>query len=215
MLPEDDSKSGYTLFRAVIVEHPPLEKWGSMVGECVHALRSALDHLAFQLVRINRPASDYSEFPICKTRSHWRETRPGKLPDVPARPLAEVQRLQPYKRGDQARLDPLWLIHALDIIDKHRRLNLVSPVVREVEFRTNDCDVVDEEFLAGPFETGTPILRYRVEAHGPNVNVETVFGFDVTFGEGELLEGDALLRRLQGLLRYAGAAVSRFDKYFL
>src|SRR5262249_50878687 len=98
MLPEDDKKHGYTLMRAVIVEPPPLERWGSMVGECVHSLRSALDHVAFQLVRINRPKSDYSEFPICKTRCHWRETRPGKLPDVPARALAEVQRLQPYKR---------------------------------------------------------------------------------------------------------------------
>src|SRR5262249_36926009 len=155
----------------------------------------ALDHVAFQLVRINRPKSDYSEFPICKTRCHWRETRPGKLPDVPARALAEVQRLQPYKRGDRARLDPLWLVHALDIIDKHRRLNLVSPIVREVDFLTTDCVVVDEEFLAGAFETGTPILRYRVEAHGPNVRVETVFAFDITFGEGELLAGEPLIRR--------------------
>ncbi len=215
MLPEDDPEPGYDLYRAVIVEHPPLEKWGSMVGECVHALRSALDHVAYRLVRINRPESDYSEFPICKTRDRWREDRPKKLPDVPARALAEVQRLQPYKRGAQARWDPLWIVHALDIIDKHRRLNLVSPFVRWIEFRTRDCTVVDQEPLAGPFETGTPIVRYRVEADGPNVGVQAVFAFDITFGEGELLEGEPLISRLQGLLATTGAAVSRFDKYFL
>jgi hypothetical protein len=95
MLAEYDAKPGYILWRAKIVEVPPLEKWGSLVGECVHALRSALDHTAHTLVRINQPASDYSEFPICKSRDRWREDRKRKLPRVPARAQAEVQRLQP------------------------------------------------------------------------------------------------------------------------
>jgi hypothetical protein len=215
MLPEHDTEAGYTLWRAKIVEPPPLEKWGSMVGECVHALRSALDHTAFELVRINRPGSDYSEFPICKDRDRWRDDRPKKLPDVPARALADVQRLQPYKRGANARYHPLWIIHALDIIDKHRRLNLVSPLVRAVTLRTRDCEVIADEQLAGPFVDGTPIARYKLRATGPNVNVQAVFAFDITFGDGELLQGEPVLERLHDLRMAAGAAVSRFDKYFV
>jgi len=214
MLAEDDEKPGYTLWRAKIIEPPPLELWGSMVGECVHALRSALDHTAFRLVRINRPKSDYSEFPIFKDRGKWRERRSEKLPDVPARALAEVQRLQPYKRGANARFHPLWIIHALDIVDKHRRLNLIGPLVRDVSWVTRDCQVADDERFAGPFEDGTPIVRFLPKPTGPNMHVTAVFSFDITFGRGELLEGEPVLDRLNALRMAAGAAVSRFDKYF-
>ena len=68
MLREADPEPGFYIWRAKIVEPPPLEKWAAMAGECVHALRSALDHTAFELVRINRPASEYSEFPIFKEK---------------------------------------------------------------------------------------------------------------------------------------------------
>src|SRR5581483_3450848 len=212
---ESDATPGYTLWRAKIVEAPPLEKWGSLVGECVHALRSALDHTAHMLVQINRPGSDYSEFPICKTRDRWRTDRKKKLPDVPGGALVEVQRLQPYKRGAEARFHPLWLIHNIDISDKHRRLNLVSPLVRNVELVTEDCKVVDHEIFAGPFVDGTPISRQRTEATGPNPRVRAEFAFDITFGEGEPLEGEPVIERLHDLRLRAGRAVSLFEKFFL
>lgn len=215
MIAEYDEKPGYTLWRAKIVEAPPLEKWGSLVGECVHALRSALDHVAYMLVRINRPDSDYSEFPICKTRDQWRKDRTSKLPDVPGRALAEAQRLQPYKRGLDARFHPLWLIHAIDIIDKHRRLNLVSPLVRHVELVPQDCVVIDHEIMAGPFVDGTPVSRHKTRATGPNPRVQAVFAFDITFGDGEPLQGEPVIERLLDLRMLAGATVSRFDKFFL
>jgi hypothetical protein len=66
MLLEHDAEPGYNLWRVKIVEFPPLAKRSSLTGECVHALRSALDHTAFELVQINRPGTDYAEFPIIK-----------------------------------------------------------------------------------------------------------------------------------------------------
>jgi len=68
---------------------------------------------------------------------------------------------------------------------------------------------------AGPFVDGTPITRYSLRPTGPNVRVQAVFAFDITFGEGELLEGEPVIERLYGLRVDVGAAISRFDKYFL
>jgi hypothetical protein len=67
MLIEDDPQyEGHAfLWRAKIVEHPPLEKWSSLIGECFHALRSALDHTAYALVNCRELVSeDRPSFPI-------------------------------------------------------------------------------------------------------------------------------------------------------
>lgn len=226
MLAELDPDPEYQiLWRAKIVEPPPLERWSSLVGECVHALRSALDHTAYALVQINRPGTEHAEFPIIKdkyvtdadgTRLRWPVVGPQKLPGVGRDARAQVKWLQPYRRRDgNERFDRLWVIHRMDIIDKHRRLNLVRPLVRNIQYHTFDCDIVTDERLAGPFEDGTPIAHYSVRQTGPNVKVRAEFAFDVLFGEGEPLEGEPVMERLHDLLAYAGFVVARFDRFFL
>lgn len=117
MLVEEDLEPGYNVWRAKIVEHPPVERWGSIAGECVHSLRSALDHTAYALVRINRPVADYAEFPIFKDTvirgTPLDRTYPRKLPGVDKGVLAQVNWIQPYRRGRD--YDRLWIVHALDI----------------------------------------------------------------------------------------------------
>src|SRR5205823_7613077 len=85
MLVEDDpEREGHAfLWRAKIIEHPPLEKWSSLIGECVHALRSALDHTAYALV--NRDAlvsEDRPAFPILDNPGAWDSVHPDKLPGI-------------------------------------------------------------------------------------------------------------------------------------
>jgi hypothetical protein len=207
MLRENDPERGYYLWRAKIVEPPPLEKWASLAGECVHALRSALDHTAFELVRIRRPRSEYSEFPVFKDRSEWIKKGPQKLPGIDRKPLAQVQWLQPYRRAGDA--DPLWIVHYLDIVDKHRRLNLVSPILRRLVTRPVGV-IVDLERYAGPFEDGTPIARFRMTG---DMSVNTEFAFDIAFGE-TMLQGHPVLDVLEFLRVYTAGVVARFDRFF-
>lgn len=232
MLLEDDPEPGYNLWRAKIVEDPPLEKWSAIVGDCVHALRSALDHTAYALVQVANPGTDYTEFPIMKDKYltdrggsfvlkdgkptlRWPIEGPKKLPGVGRKALAQIKWLQPYRRRDfDERFHPLWLIHELDIIDKHRRLNLVKPLVRHIEYATHDCEIVDRQQLAGPFEDGTEIARYRAVRTGPEMHVQANFAFDILFGEGEPLQGEPVMHRLHGLLVYTGGVISRFDRFF-
>jgi hypothetical protein len=210
MLREFDAERGYHIWRAKIEEAPPLEKWASLAGECVHALRGALDHTAYELVRINRPNADYSEFPIFKDKDLWIKNGPGKLPGVDRKVLAQAKWLQPYRRAQ--RFDPLWIIHFLDVIDKHRRLNLVSPLMRRAIFDSVPEDgITDAVVLAGRFIDGTPIARFKTK---PDVQVKTHFVFDIAFGEGELRQGEPVMETLNGLCAYAGFVVARFDRLF-
>jgi hypothetical protein len=218
MLREADLESGkYYVWRAKIVEQPPLEKWASIAGECVHALRSALDHTAFELVRIADPDATYSEFPIYKDKTGkngWDDNGHRKLPGVSEEVLAVVNLLQPYKRRKE--FDPLWRVHMLDIIDKHRHLNFVSPLLRQAHFAPIG-GVVSTEVLAGPFKDGTPVARFTMtpDDEGTSMHVETRFAFDIAFGEGELLTNEPVMQTLEDLLIWTGGVVACFDRFFV
>lgn len=214
MLRERDPEPGYHIWRAKIVEPPPLEKWGSITGECVHSLRSALDHTANALVRIKRPKAEFSEFPVFKDRALWDSDHAKKLPGVAPKVMTQVKWLQPYRRGGDQ--DPLWLIHLLDIIDKHRRLNLVSPSITASQWATDGGNVEDIEMPFGPFEDGTPVARFRLvpTRDAPPMHVETKFTFDVAFGEGQPLARMPVMLMLENLLVYTGFVVARFDRFF-
>ncbi len=206
----DFTEPHYYVWRAKIVEAPPLERWASITGECVHALRSALDHVAYEIVRVNVPTHEHSEFPIFNERAKWNTSAQGKLPGVDRKVMAQVRWFQPFRRdGD---LDPLWLVHTLDITDKHRRLNLVSPFLRRIRYTADaEGDVDHVQPLAGAFADGTPVARFRMQP-GRGA-ILTDFGFDIAFGEGRLA-GQPVISTLGGWLAYFGGVVARFDRFF-
>jgi hypothetical protein len=214
MLRERDPETDYYIWRAKIVEPPPLEKWGSMAGECIHSLRSALDHTAHALVRINRPSAEVSEFPIFKDRGLWDRDHAKKLPGVDPKVITQVKWLQPYRGGGDQHA--LWLIHYLDIVDKHRRLNLVSPSITSAQWTVDGGQVEDVDMPFGPFEDGTPVARFKMTPtrDAPPMYVKTEFAFDVAFGEGEPLARLPVLVMLESMRSYAGFVVARFDRFF-
>ena len=94
---------------------------GAIVGDIIHNLRSALDLLACDLVLANGGNPKGVYFPFFKTADGLNKkikdrdfNRAG--PDA----VALLTRYQPYEGGDS----PLYAIHLLDIIDKHRMLVL-------------------------------------------------------------------------------------------
>src|SRR4051812_2662692 len=100
----------------------------TMAGDVVHNLRSALDHLAQQLVAVGmacapiRPLLPVEmrqiEFPIAETLEKYEAEKARKIKGMLPEAVEAIDRLKPYKGGN----DVLWRIHELDIIDKHRAL---------------------------------------------------------------------------------------------
>jgi hypothetical protein len=196
MLRETDPRDGFSLWRVKIVEQPPLEKWASLAGESVHAMRSALDHTANALVPPKHRESSRVEFPIAKDQSWFDEHASTKLPGVGKEVFAEVEAAQPY--NGQGAADPLWVLSRLDIIDKHRRLNVVSAALHATSWDVQGGNVVDVEPNFGPFIDGTAVIRFRmVPDPGSPMHVRQ--------GVGTVLEG---------LLAYTGSVISRFDRFF-
>lgn len=113
---------------------------GLLIGDCVHNLRSALDHIVYALIwtnpaRLGRPPSEKAMFPICDTRQGYLHQikQLKRLDGIPETVAALIETLQPYhnrEKGLDHTLHPLWVLNKLENIDKHRRLNLASGVAR-------------------------------------------------------------------------------------
>ena len=131
-----------------ILKAPPIEL-SILTGEVVYHLRSALDHLFFELVQKNligpipRNVLTNCQFPIYTSLP---EAAKGKVPVdrkhigipywVPDRPYAYIEGLQPYYRKDR-RHHALKVLNKLSNIDKHRHLNTTITRVNRSETFTS------------------------------------------------------------------------------
>lgn len=121
-----------------------------LIGDCLQAFRSALDHLAFELASaFTVPMTDAiekdSSFPILsdvdktgfgRGPNKWVSAKP-KVCGMDPRAQAEIELLQPYQRGQAYDTDPLWRLGELNNVDKHRVLHVAQRVMTGAGFPAN------------------------------------------------------------------------------
>ena len=123
---EHDEQTGDQVLRARVLREPPLN-FAVVVGDIVHELRSSLDHVVWQLVLVNDDQPDGStEFPIFWEPKAYASAGQRKIRGVGTAAAAQVERLQPYKVGERFRDHALYVVHQLNIRDKHQTLNIVG-----------------------------------------------------------------------------------------
>jgi hypothetical protein len=169
--------------------------WGAIVGDIVHNLRSALDHLIWQIVRGrgNIPGK-WNEFPLYDSRSEFERKveRPflaGKrsaLRGVSHQTFARIEILQPYHAPDSSR-HGLGILHALSNTDKHRLVHSSYVRIPEQASKVGGegwiISQIDQP--VGVVEDGAEVLRYRAWFDRPDseVDVKVDIPLDVAFGD--------------------------------
>ena len=108
---------------------PPLD-WSIRVGEFAYNLRSALDHLVWQLVLANERSPDsVNAFPIAKNcNAASRRLRDRQLQGVSSRDREFILSIQPYEKASNGIGHRLANLNAISNIDKHR--HIVAPNIR-------------------------------------------------------------------------------------
>lgn len=139
---ENHPKSRGFLVKIEKVERPP-PRLSLLVGECVQQYRSALDHLAFQLLiantrgRLPVKLAKRSEFPIFNNGSQFRghRNRKGKLSSgsgwakiegIPPEAQAIIEALQPYHRRKNPRSRALLQLQELSNIGYERAARIAD-----------------------------------------------------------------------------------------
>lgn len=108
-----------------------------LIGDVVHNLRSALDHLVYALATLKGPPHRGTAFPVCTKREKFFERTKGSRQFSPSsgmnkitglRPLAQtfIERCQPYHGGNGSGL--LISLNALENTDKHRTLDVAHVI---------------------------------------------------------------------------------------
>jgi hypothetical protein len=117
-----------------------------------------------------------------------------------------IEALQPYKRGKNFASHPLWAVHELNRIDKHR-IDLTALASAPRQSISADFPAVSEAVLGtgGPMYNGKELSYWVVPegAEEPDANLHFTRG--VAFGEGTPLAGQAVvksLREVRNFIRY-------------
>lgn len=165
-----------------------------IVGDCIHNLRSALDHLVYQLAILNgcgAKAARNTIFPICITPGDFADIAQRKVtPFVSGATLAEIEDVQPYRTTNMPDTAPLWHLAQIDNADKHRVLVILGHKFKPVAFTVSapGGDVFSHEISESewkPAEDGAEILRFEFSGYA-KVHVEIKTASTVKFGDAVL-----------------------------
>jgi hypothetical protein len=175
-----------------------------LIGDFLQDARAALDHLAYSLAELNYAGeftdevAESSEFPIIgdvdrKGRSGQGQTlfeaaANRKLAGVSPAVKAAIQGFQPYQRGATWRDDPLWHLHALARVDRHRLLHVAAMFSEGLALDT--AATVNARILppridvyGGILERSTEVARLRIGPEDPAREMHMKFnaGLEVVF----------------------------------
>ena len=131
------------------VEDPPAF-FSAILGDAISNLRSALDHIAWQLFKHGRtpdlkPGQERRvQFPICDTVTEFDAEIGTRIPGIDTTVHESVvRRYQPYSRGRLAAGHPFAKLRELSNTDKHRNVHLTfwcaSRAVFEISTHPAGC----------------------------------------------------------------------------
>jgi hypothetical protein len=224
----DRDRRAYVLKGEVIEPLGDAMDWSLTLGDALHNLRSALDHLIFQLVVLNtgKKAGGGTMFPIASSgASYWSIAKDGRksLRDRALKGVADEHRalidaLQPYRTREPGKGNFLLTLQALSNQDKHRLLNplLYSlDAVGENGIRltwNSDAGEIGS-ITAGSFpeegEADIFVVEFSCPGENPEVSMHGEPPVSIGFGEPPIRAVD-LLR----LGVHVGEIIEAFARYF-
>ncbi len=159
-------------WRAESTRRPPLEL-SLMLGDVVHNLRSALDHMTWAFARtVHDQPSRMTQFPIFDEAPVGEFRNHRYVRDVPAEVAGLMEVLQPYSTDDDVgRMigEELVMLRELSNRDKHRVLLIAQTIVMPGPVFSNTPQGQDSgiRFEAHPDGNWASISLPIEAAHGP------------------------------------------------
>jgi len=222
-LPEIYDEGRTHIYKAV--NPPPVgQYWGAQIGEIAHSLRTALDHLAWQLVlAAGNVPNNRTQFPVCNTKPTRRVVKCLPYPrkreglrisgKVPRRAFTIIEAVQPYNGTYEGLF--IDAINSLDIFDKHRELIVTTTAVYLGSTHWDeDGRTVTMKFTGAPIEDGkvVAIVKYDPPQLEPDPNLE--FTPYITFSKGGPFGGQVAFSFLWNHWAFlANDFFPRFDKW--
>jgi hypothetical protein len=215
---EDDPKVADQVL--IFGKAPPelMIRYGLIAGDVCHNLRSALDHLAWQLTIFSiRKPTKRTQFPIFSDRVEYAKQSPAMIDGILPKIAARIERLQPYNTGplgDPRRTNALWILHEMSNSDKHRVVNIAVLDIPALVVTTGEAQPMDFDALArsgvgrvGRVVDGALIKTLPPDSAPPDVRVNIQAPIHVAFDEVGPGLGYSVVPTLESLIEWVTGAV--------
>jgi hypothetical protein len=227
VVPDDESEPGKHIDRVRVNDDPP-PLFALIAGDLIHNLRSVWDHLAWQLVLANDGApSGRTEFPVQwgstdEDKARTRRAINGMSDDA----MKLVDASQPYRVreiGREPEDHPLYVIHKLDIEDKHHRLLIVGCAFTGAKIHAgrpgewNPGAVMEFELFTSPrrvfpLKDGAILWTYSL-GELTNVPVNSEATFDVAFDVPGVVKGQPVVPLCKQLIETCERGLEPFRPF--
>jgi hypothetical protein len=199
---EFEDETGNSVVRAREYVERPVHT-GLIVGDLVHNLRSALDHVAYALAERGKGADRMTAWPLVSDEKDWASQEGLLLKGVFKGDRAAIKALQPYQArkailaGELPRAElerryapnlQTLVIGRLDNLDKHVGLLPVVPVSKTEQPTFHGVRSAQGTFPAGDIrmENGAELFRItEIEFEGApeDVKMKTPPSYNIVFGD--------------------------------
>jgi len=217
------------------VQSPPAAV-SAIAGDTIQNLRSALDHLAYQLVAVgtNKPGPfEHVYFPIHNDAVSYASKKGAQVKGMRGEAVKAIDALAPYRGGDET----LWRLHKLNQVDKHRSIVTVGTAYRSVDLggymlrhaldampadspmRAGLREIADGKQLQAFFKPADRMFPLKagdvlfIGGSGEDIDEKLEFRFDIGFGEPGIVEGDPLLDTLKEIAGHVRSIAISFERF--
>jgi len=202
------------------MEERPQVEWSIIIGDFLHNLRSGLDHLVWQAVLAseNTPG-DETAFPVLTVRQTANRYGKHPLPNVHGGLRSDfravLDALQPYNAPDPTD-HPLYVLHELSCIDKHRVIHTVIVRLQNVRFTySSDPPETAEHIIDPDGDDDTRLVVFpavdKAMAGIDEVNVYATARIFVALDKEGPAKGEGVLATMRNLRQYVADAVAAFE----
>jgi hypothetical protein len=214
----DSAEGCYVAYLKEVASTPP--DWSMMLGEIIHAMRSALDALVYALAvkNLGRSPTDGEvtqiQFPIVDELDDWPRESSRKLKHVHPDVRTFIETVQPYHRPDKAYRSNLAVLRDLNNVDKHRHIVVTLASAAASGIKITHPNLAPGVYLPGykgPLKKGTVITRWKFLGAPPSAEAEVAvhgdMAVDIAFANEWPAFGGSVGGYLPAVHDYIGATV--------
>lgn len=195
-----------------------------IIGDALQNLRSSLDYLVWELVIAAKNTPNHENmFPICTTPEAFKgQLSRNRLRGIPTDAVTDIDDLQPYHEGADAKGHVLFMIDDLCNINKHRRIltTILYGAHAPADFVTQEIDgqtfgsvsfdsILQQSTKIGPF----PMVN-GPEGRGPKVDVPLNLISFIAFDEGPAQRVE-VGHTLSIFMGFVVQELNKFERFFV
>jgi hypothetical protein len=219
-----DPQTRRLIYYVTKVDQTPIAL-ASAAGDILHNLRSALDHLAYQLFLVGPGGAGGGKgnrvyFPIARDAAEYKRDSRQKMKGLHQHAIDAINAIEPYGGGTG---NDLWTLHALNNVDKHRLLVTVGGSFQSVGIGSllsrslsGAFKNVKIELGIKPADTLCPLKvgdELFIDSPDAEIDEHMPFKLDVALSESGIIDGKPLLETVRSLSKLVESIIPQFKPF--